>query len=117
MECPRKLLAATTAALHLAACRTPTQVTVELSTDVSCDLGTKTTLRVGSPGQEAEGRLVALETTACASKGRIGSAVVSPGGSKDDGFARKPVLPHGCRTPGTEPPADRCPSACLARRQ
>jgi hypothetical protein len=107
------------AALALAACRTPTQVTVELSTDIPCSAGLKTTMQIGHPGQDVEDRPPTVETTAC-ENGRIGSVVVVPSGAKDDEFAVKAVLAYDPRTPETcalaAQRSEKLPGCILARR-
>jgi formylglycine-generating enzyme required for sulfatase activity len=78
-----------------AGCRTPTQVTVELTTDVPCSELPNTTARVGRLGAELESRAPSVVTLACAPNGRIGSFVVAPSGELGDEFAVKVVLAHG----------------------
>jgi hypothetical protein len=71
------------ALLLVLSCRAPTQVVVELSTDISCADGPRTGLSVGSLS-ELESRPLSTETLRCdPATGRIGSIVVVPGGEKD----------------------------------
>jgi hypothetical protein len=94
-------------------------VTVELTTDIPCSAGLKTTLQTGHPGQDVEERPPTVETTAC-ENGRIGSVVVVPSGAKDDEFAVKAVLAHGPHTPETCSSAaqrsEKLPGCIIARR-
>lgn len=85
--------------LGLAGCRAPTQVTVELTTDVDCAAGVHTTLQVGSPGSDVERRSPNVDTVACHPGGRIGSLILVPSGANDAEFAVKTVLAHGDKTP------------------
>ena len=72
----------------LASCRDPTELTLELSTDLPCaELG-DTSIYVGT-AQELAGPLTSLTPSAVTQgckdgKGRIGSIVVVPSGSDDD---------------------------------
>lgn len=85
----------------LASCREPTQVTLELSTDLSCssadpDPLDETSIYVGTP-QEMAGPLSGLSPAAvthgcmAGKDGRIGSIVVVPSGSDDERFALRVV--------------------------
>jgi hypothetical protein len=84
--------------LGLVGCRAPTQVTVELTTDVDCAEDVHTTLQVGSAGSDVEGRSPKVDTVACQPGGRIGSVVLVPSGANNAEFAVKAVLAHGSTT-------------------
>jgi hypothetical protein len=89
--------AAGVAALFLIGCRTPAQVTVELSTDVPCSDAPITTLKVGRSAVEVDGRPPVLQTERC-DHGRIGSVVIAPSGADDEAFALKVLLAYGSST-------------------
>jgi formylglycine-generating enzyme required for sulfatase activity len=101
-------------------CRTPTQVTVELTTDVPCGEAPNTIAQVGRLGPDLEGRAASIVTTACAADGRIGSFVVVPSGEKGDDFGVKVVLAHGGPTIAecndAEAHAQKLPGCIRARR-
>jgi hypothetical protein len=67
----------------IAGCRTPTQVTVEIATDVGCDDTPDTIVQVGRIGPDLEARPVSISSRACGGDGRIGSFVVVPSGETD----------------------------------
>src|SRR5258707_434258 len=79
----------------LAGCRTATQVTVELVTDVACETKPSTAARVGTLGSDIDTRPASVAPTACGAGGRIGSFVVIPSGSSKEAFAVKVVLARG----------------------
>ena len=60
------------------ACREPTQITVELTTDVACTAINETSITVGTLG-EIENKPAAAKTSAC-QDGRIGTLVLVPAG-------------------------------------
>ncbi|HVJ15263.1 MAG TPA: hypothetical protein VM686_07475, partial [Polyangiaceae bacterium] len=83
----------------LLGCREPTQITVELGTDVHCDEVWGTNLTAGVLG-EVEDQPPSLETQACRN-GRIGSIVLVPSDSSSDKVALRTVtgvgkLPADC---------------------
>jgi len=79
------------AAHLLLSCREPTQVIVEITTDINCADRPKTGIAVGALSQ-LESRPVSTETEQCdSSTGRIGSIVIVPGGEKDSDFAIRVV--------------------------
>jgi formylglycine-generating enzyme len=112
--------AALLAVLGIAACRTPTQVTVEITTDLSCDEHPDTTAQVGLIGANLEERPVAIATTSCGASGRIGSFVVVPSGGIEDEFAVKVILGHGGRSAARcredEQGSNTLPGCIFARR-
>lgn len=79
------------AAAAVAACREPTEIMVEISTDIPCDQIDRTSIYVGSPtavGQPLGKLTVSAETSACnAATKRIGSIVVLPSGETTDTVA------------------------------
>jgi formylglycine-generating enzyme required for sulfatase activity len=101
-------------------CRTPTQVTVEISTDLPCGEVPDTTVQVGRIGSDLESRPVSVASRACGAGGRIGSFVVVPSGEPSDEFGIKVILGHGgrtalgCRTGETTSNAQ--PNCIFARR-
>lgn len=76
-----------------ASCREPTQITVELTTDVRCADVRGTTMTVGRL-VELDGRPLTAETRACEG-GRIGEIVVVPSGADDDTVAIRVVMGFG----------------------
>jgi formylglycine-generating enzyme required for sulfatase activity len=101
-------------------CRTPTQVTVEIATDVPCDEMPDTTVQIGRIGADLETRPVSIATRTCGAQGRIGSFVVAPSGEPSDEFAIKLILGHagrtalGCRS--DEASSGALPGCIFARR-
>jgi hypothetical protein len=81
----------------LVGCRTPTQITVELSTTVPCSSSPITTLQVGSPA-DVDNRDPVLRTADCHASGHIGTITIVPSGADDASFALKVLLAHGGRT-------------------
>src|SRR5262249_41283279 len=79
----------------LIGCRTATQVTVELTTDVDCSTHPSTATQIEHLDTEVEGRFASVETTACSSSDRIGSFVIVPSGDNSDLFAVKILLARG----------------------
>jgi hypothetical protein len=80
--------------LAASGCRAPTQIAVELSTDVPCAEVQGTAISVASP-DELEGRQPTSMTQACDPSGRIGSLVIVPSGAPDAEIAFRVVLGHG----------------------
>ncbi|MEZ4263202.1 MAG: fibrinogen-like YCDxxxxGGGW domain-containing protein [Polyangiaceae bacterium] len=110
------LTAAVVASIGLAAsCRAPTQIVVELRTDVPCADVRGTSLAVG-PLAALEDREPVARTAACdAGSGRIGSLVIVPSGGPDEAVAIKTVLAFG-RDPSECRPPDYGPGCVVARR-
>ena len=103
-------------------CRAPTQVTLELRTDLPCASFRGAEIRVGSPG-DAETREPVTETTTCNADGTLGSLVVVPSGANDAevavvvvaGANVDPAL--GCTAPAYAP-ADAAPGeGCIVARR
>jgi hypothetical protein len=96
--------------LGLAGCRTPTQVTLEISTDLDCGELQGTTITVGTL-DSIECSPEATETFQCEA-GRIGSLVVVPSGALNEEFAVKvvtgvtlpPPVPDATCTASSNPP-------------
>lgn len=97
------------------ACRAPTEITLELSTDVKCADLRGTAITIGDlTGLDAKPSTTV--TLACNPQtGRIGSMVVVPRGSKDDTVAMKVVTGVGRDTGECLPPAYG-PGCIVARR-
>ena len=70
------------AAFAHAGCRAPTQVTLQVRSDIPCSKLGGTVIRVGSPS-DTEGREPTATTTSCSADGTIGSLVVVPSGAAD----------------------------------
>lgn len=108
------------AAVTLAgACRSPTQVTLILKTDIPCAVLHGTSITVGS-GRDVETRDPATTTSAC-SNGEIGSVVLVPTTGADDRFSVKVVAGKGmsvdaCAAPGYGPPPPSDVGCVVARR-
>jgi hypothetical protein len=81
-------------------CRSPTQVTLLLSTNEPCaNVGT-TTIQLGGTAASAEDALVTGQTIpgTCSTNGQIGSFVVTPSGSDSSDFAVQVALALGKET-------------------
>ena len=96
----------------LTSCLSPTQVTVELSTDVPCSSNPVTTIAVGAPGQ-AEIRAPQTTTTQCTGKGQIGSIVVTPASDNGATFEIQVVVGVGAGNP----PSCGKDSKCITARR
>jgi formylglycine-generating enzyme required for sulfatase activity len=116
----RSAMIAGAVGILMAGCRTPTQVTVEIATDVPCDEMPDTTVQVGRIGADLETRPVSIATRTCGAQGRIGSFVVAPSGEPSDEFAIKLILGHGGRTAlgcrSDESSSEALPGCIFARR-
>ncbi len=104
----------------LAGCQAPTQVTLELTTDLPCDALAGTTISVGS-AEDIEGAEAVTETASC-KDGRIGSLVLVPAGSDEERFTVKVVgavgvSPELCRAPayGSDLPSND--TGCVVARR
>lgn len=112
------------ASLATNACREPTQITVELRTDVACSARLTTAVVVGTLPQTNESlasRPAAVQTTDCtqASPGDafIGSLVVVPSGDKTGEVAIKVVVGVGIPPEECTSPTDkRCITARRVRK-
>jgi hypothetical protein len=99
------LLAGVPAAGGVAACKGPTEITIELSTDVKCADVKGTAITIGAL-TELDAKPATTITPACdASTGRIGSMVIVPSGSTDDVVAIKIVVGVGRDPAECVPPA------------
>jgi hypothetical protein len=109
MHVPPSRYAASSALLFaLAGCRTPTQVTLEITTDVDCTVLHKlgTTITVGTL-DEIECTPPTPLTFQC-DAGRIGSLVVVPSGAQNEEFAVKVVTGVASAPPMPVPDASSC---------
>jgi outer membrane protein assembly factor BamB len=94
--------------LSLASCRTSTQITLEISTDVPCTQLGGVTVTVGHL-DEIETKPPVTSTVACdANTGRVGALVVVPSGGRSDEIAIRVVaglgrLAEGCTAPAYGP--------------
>ena len=83
------------AAIAALSCRSPTQVTFEVTTDIACGEHQGTELSVG-PLSEIDRRPVSSSRAECdPTTGRIGTVVVVPSGDDDDEIAARFVLGIG----------------------
>jgi hypothetical protein len=89
------------------ACRTPTEVTVNITTDVPCtkEAWQGIALYAGSPGLDVETRAPSLTSTSCDASGNVGSIVLVPSGSDDADIEVRVVAgvtraPDDCATYG-----------------
>jgi outer membrane protein assembly factor BamB len=101
------------------ACRAPTEITLELTTDVPCASLSDVAITVGASATEVEGSASTVVTSQCdPATGRIGSLVLVPSGGTDDAVAIRVtarVLQAG--DPATGPcVAPYGPSCIVARR-
>ncbi len=78
-------------ALCAAACRSPTQITFDVTTDVDCGAIQSTSLIAGPLAALDDGRPATTTAPRCTSGGHIGSLVVLPSGGDDDLVAVKIV--------------------------
>lgn len=103
------------AALALAtavlACRDPTQVTLEVSTDVACTELDGTRISVGPPGDPANAKVI--ETTLCDADQNIGSLVVTPASEDNASIAFEVVAAVDGALVDCAPEGPRC---IVARR-
>jgi hypothetical protein len=100
----------------VASCREPTQISVEITTDVRCSDVKGTSLTVGNLS-ELDVRPITTQTTACTpgEVGRVGNLVVVPSGADDDIVAVRVVLGFG-RDPAECIPPSYGPGCIVARR-
>ena len=99
----------------IAACRAPTEITIELTTDVKCADVKGTAITIGDLAG-LDGKPSTTVTTACDPQtGRIGSMVIVPSGSKEDVVAIKIVLGEQ-RDPAECIPPAYGPGCIVARR-
>ena len=93
--------------LALIECRDPTEVTLDIHTDVPCSSLQGVTITVGRPG-EVEDKEPGTTTHNCDANGNIGTLVVVPTGNRDDEVAIKVVAgrnqdAESCKAPGYGP--------------
>lgn len=99
----------------MGACRAPTEITIELSTDVKCADVRATAITIGDLAN-LDAKPSTTVTPACDPQtGRIGSMVIVPSGAKDDIVAIKVVLGVG-RDPSECIPPAYGPGCIVARR-
>ena len=87
-------------AVSFSACLAPTQLTLELRTDVPCSSVRGVSITVGSPGT-IEGAPPSTTTNACNDDGNIGTIAVAPAGSKAGRIAIRAIL-------GVDVPVEQC---------
>jgi len=110
---PAVLAVALALLVTVASCREPTQIDVEITTDVKCPDLKGTAITVGNLG-ELDQRPITAQTQACV-EGRIGELVVVPSGGDDETVAIKIVLGFG-RDPAECVPPSYGPGCIVARR-
>jgi hypothetical protein len=101
------LAALVVGSVAMPACRTPTEVTVNITTDVPCTKEAWKGIAVyaGSPGLDVETKAPSLTSTACDAAGNVGSIVLVPSGSDDADIEVRVVAgvaraPDDCATYG-----------------
>src|SRR5688572_13285400 len=77
-----------------AACQDPTQVTLEITTDLSCDVFDGTSITAGLLG-EIEDKPAGAVTTTCDDAGHVGTLVVVPSDADDAELAVKVIAASG----------------------
>jgi outer membrane protein assembly factor BamB len=95
-------------------CQSPTEITLDLSTDVPCGELTGVSITVG-PSSEVETMAPETTTQACSSSGTIGSLVVVPGGTKNESVDIKVV--GGVNRDPTSCAAPNYGSGCIVARR
>lgn len=97
------------------ACQSPTQIVVNVSTDVACSQVKGTQVSVGTLGAALELAEPSTSTPSCSgSPGHIGTLVLVPGGSGDEEVAIKVVM--GIDRPPAECAAANYAGCIVARR-
>ena len=101
-------------AASVASCLDPTQITLDVRTDVRCELVRGLTIVGGRPGA-VEGAPPTTETTRCLPSGEIGTLVATPKETKSDNVAFKVVM-------GVDRPVADCKSedgykGCIIQRR
>ncbi len=101
------------AVIGLSDCLGPTEIEVQISTDVACKDVNSTAVAVGPAGDDS--RAVGAKTSSCADGGAIGTLVVTPSGGLDDVVGIRVTLGVGAAQ------ADVChapdyPGCIVARR-
>lgn len=91
-----------------ASCREPTEITLEITTDVPCDAVADVAISLGTTSAQIESGPVTLETTVCdSSRQRIGTLVLVPKNVADDAVAIKV-------TARVKQPGDTATGPCVA---
>jgi len=103
-----------TIATLLVFCRDPTQITVEIHTDVPCSDLRRVTLTVGG-ANDYESKAPVTVTADCDASGRVGTLVVVPSGRDTDELAIKVVAGVGADAESCKAP-DYGPNCIVARR-
>ncbi|MBK7586226.1 MAG: LamG domain-containing protein [Myxococcales bacterium] len=104
------------ASLVLPSCREPTQITVELRTDVPCASVTETTVGVGTLTSVKDKPTVSSQKGCKTPDGRIGSLVVIPSGENQDEVTIQAILGvDGQLASGCQP--DQPSANCVVARR
>ncbi|HEX8793613.1 MAG TPA: hypothetical protein VF765_21870 [Polyangiaceae bacterium] len=96
------------------ACLDPTDITLQLDTDVPCSSLQGVTITVGSSG-DYETKAPTTETHSCSPDGTIGSLVLVPSGNKDAEVAIRVVAGDGQTADSCQPPGYG--SGCIVARR
>ena len=98
-----------------AACKDPTQITVEITTDVKCTDLRGTSITVGDLAGLDDRPLTTQTTTCDPDRARIGSMVIVPSGADDETVAIRVIVGLG-KDPATCLPPSYGPGCIVARR-
>src|SRR4051812_7364123 len=100
-------------ALVLGGCRAPTQLTVEVTTDVPCKIN-GAAITAGLLGDALENNPPATASVSCDANGRVGALVIVPSGPSDGNIAIKVVA-------GVDSPYESCKApayeGCIVARR
>jgi hypothetical protein len=100
----RALLCWLVAAFTVLGCRSPTQITLAISTDLDCSARLVTSISEGLP-EEVAHVAPATTTAQCAGAGEIGTLVFVPSHARDDRIAVQVVTAVGVPLESCRPPA------------
>jgi hypothetical protein len=104
-------------ALATLGCREPTEVVLEISTDVPCTPSITTEIRAGRLLQDVETKPPATSTTACDPSGRVGSIVAIPSDDDKASVAFKVVTAFGPGSSADACAADARGHGCIVARR
>jgi formylglycine-generating enzyme required for sulfatase activity len=110
----RTLILAAIGLALASSCRSPTDITVEVTADFACaDLRGVAVTIGGILGDDLENKGATTTSSSC-DQGNVGRVVVIPSGSKDDGIAIKVVAGFGRPVEECAPPY---PKGCIVARR
>jgi hypothetical protein len=84
-----------TVATLFSACQEPTQITLEIRTNIACEFNLSTAIVIGNSDAEAESAAPGTVTEMCHPDGRIGAIVLLPRSSKDEPISIRVVMGVG----------------------